>query len=466
MSDNMSDKNKIKIQILNFEKQYLLEELIKIFLQPDQYMLGSPDYKAEPSEELIVFNRENFGEKNSISRQIYKTLSSLTGKEPEWGILTGIRPVKLCGELYEKLGDTEKTIRFLMKEYLISEEKARLIMEMYMHQKAFCGPVQKNSAGVYIGIPFCPTRCVYCSFASNQVPDSEIAEYFTALLKEVRYVGKRMRQTGIKAETIYIGGGTPTTLSSEQLDLLIKTVKDCFDLSSLREFTIEAGRPDTITAEKLSVIRGHGISRISINPQSMKAETLEKIGRSHQPSDIVAAFALAKKQGFDNINADIIAGLPGESTEDFVRTLEKVIELDPESITVHCLAVKRASRLIGIDKDFHYKQADRVCAQLSESRRILAEAGYIPYYLYRQKHMAGAFENTGYCKEGKDCIYNVRIMDEHQMMIALGAGGISKMYYPLENRLERVPNVTNYREYINRIDEMMERKEKNIFMEV
>lgn len=466
MPDNMTDKHKLRIQILNFEKQYLLEELIKIFLQPDQYMLVPPDYRPAAAEKLIVFNQEAFEDKNSVSRQIYKCLSNLTGKEPEWGILTGIRPVKLCGELYEKLGDIEKTIGFLMKEYLISEDKARLIMEMYLHQKDFCGPVQQNSAGVYIGIPFCPTRCVYCSFASNQAPDSEIAEYFTALLKEVQYVGKRMAETGIKAETVYIGGGTPTTLSAEQLDLLIETVKDCFDLSELREFTIEAGRPDTITAEKLSVIHAHGISRISINPQSMKAETLERIGRSHQPSDIVNAFALAREQGFDSINADVIAGLPGESTEDFVRTLEKVIALDPENITVHCLAVKRASRLIDIDRDFHYKQADRVCTQLSESRRILAEAGYVPYYLYRQKHMVGAFENTGYCKKGKDCIYNVRIMDEHQMMISLGAGGISKMYYPRENRLERVPNVTNYREYINRIDEMMERKEKNIFLEV
>ena len=198
----------------------------------------------------------------------------------------------------------------------------------------------------------------------------------------------------------------------------------------------------------------------------MKARTLELIGRSHEPEDIERAFAMAKEQGFDNINADIIAGLPEESVEDFVNTLNKVISMDPESITVHCLAVKRASKLIEQDPGFHYKQAALVADMLAESRKILDEAGYIPYYLYRQKHMAGAFENVGYCKKDKDCIYNVRIMDEHQINMALGAGGISKMYYPEENRLERVPNVTNYQEYINRIEEMLERKEKNIFMEV
>ena len=229
---------------------------------------------------------------------------------------------------------------------------------------------------------------------------------------------------------------------------------------------MEAGRPDTITAEKLAALREAGVERISINPQSMHEKTLERIGRNHKPQDIIGAFEMAEKYEFSSINADLIAGLPGESTEDFVKSLKEIIALAPENITVHCLAVKRASRLVDIDKDFHYKQAERVAEQLNASREMLKEAGYIPYYLYRQKHMAGAFENTGYCKKDKDCIYNVRIMDEHQTIIALGAGGITKVYYPEENRLERVPNVTNYQEYIARIDEMLDRKEKNLFMEV
>ena len=275
-----------------------------------------------------------------------------------------------------------------------------------------------------------------------------------------------MKECGITPETIYIGGGTPTTLRADQLKALIEQIKNFFDLSKLKEFTIEAGRPDTITDEKLETIKKQGIQRISINPQSMKQHTLDLIGRSHKPEDITSAFALASSYRFQSINADIIAGLPEENTEDFINTLEELIGLNPENITVHCLAVKRASKLKDIDKDFHYKQAEIVAEMLEASRKILGDAGYIPYYMYRQKHMAGAFENTGYCKKDKDCIYNIRIMDEHQTIIALGAGGITKVYYPAENRLERVANVTNYQEYINRIDEMLDRKEKNLFMEV
>lgn len=454
-----------QIKILNFEKTYLLNELIKIFLRPDQYELIEGESGREEGD-CILFNEASSSDINVIKREIFDKLSALTGQRPEWGILTGVRPVKLCGEIYERLGDADATVAYLMEHYYLCEEKARLIMDMYLHQQEFCGVIEDKSACVYVGIPFCPTRCVYCSFASNQVPAPEIARYLEALLEEVKHVGQRMKETGIVPETIYIGGGTPTTLNAEQLDLLIGIMKESFDMSKVKEFTIEAGRPDTITEEKLSVIARHGITRISINPQSMKARTLELIGRSHEPEDIEKAFVMAKEQGFDNINADIIAGLPEESVEDFVNTLTKVISMDPESITVHCLAVKRASRLIEQDPDFHYKQAALVADMLAESRRILAEAGYLPYYLYRQKHMAGAFENVGYCKKDKDCIYNVRIMDEHQINMALGAGGISKMYYPDENRLERVPNVTNYQEYINRIDEMLDRKENNIFREV
>lgn len=453
-----------EIKIFNFEKTYLLNELIKIFLRPDQYTLLEEN--DPEGADCIHINEENFADKHQINRQIYDKLSALTGHKPEWGTLTGVRPVKLCGEIYERLQNRDSVLKELREVYYLSQEKAELILDMYLHQQEFCGRAAEKTACVYIGIPFCPTRCVYCSFASNQVPDVEIEKYLVALHKEIEHVGKRMQETNIIPETIYIGGGTPTTLNAEQMDSLIAKIKSSFDMKAVREFTIEAGRPDTITEDKLRVIRNQGITRISINPQSMKAKTLELIGRSHEPADIERAFAMAKAQGFDNINADIIAGLPEESVEDFVNTLNKVIALDPESITVHCLAVKRASKLNEQDPDFHYKQAERVADMLAHSRKILEEAGHEPYYLYRQKHMAGAFENVGYCKPMKDCIYNVRIMDEHQINIALGAGGISKMYYPEENRLERVPNVTNYQEYIKRIDEMLERKENNIFKEV
>lgn len=451
------------IKILNYEKQYLLEELIKVFFRPDQYRLLAEDEKI--GDDTIVFNENNVSDRNVIKREIYNKLSRLTGRKPEWGILTGIRPVKLYGEMAGTIG-TEQAVSKLKTDYYISDAKLDLVCDIYDRQIKFCGKAPEKTACVYIGIPFCPTRCVYCSFASNQVEDDEIEKYFQALLLEVAYVGKRMKETGITAESIYIGGGTPTTLSEQQLDILIKTVFESFDTEKLLEFTVEAGRPDTITPEKLRVLKKNGVHRISINPQSMKEETLSLIGRKHTPDDIVDAFKMAKDAGIDSINADIIAGLPEESTEDFINTLKQVIAMEPSNITVHSLAVKRASRLKDINPDFHYNQAELVAEMLEAGRRILDEAGYKPYYLYRQKHMAGAFENVGYSLPGKECIYNIRIMDEHQHNIAMGAGGITKVYFPRENRLERVPNVYNYEEYINRIDEMIKRKEDNLFKEV
>lgn len=447
------------IKLLNFKKKYLLEELIKVFLRPDQYRLVDDNYSGD----CITFNEKNYDDRNLIKQQIYGELSRLTEKRPEWGILTGIRPVKLFGETYEQTGSREKTLKIMKDYFYIREDYANLIMNIYFHQQRTAGEPPDNSAGVYIGIPFCPTRCLYCSFASNQVSDYEISRYLEALLIEVEYVGRKMAETGVRAETLYIGGGTPTTLSAGQLDVLIERVTDSFDLTILKEFTVEAGRPDTITADKLRVLKDWGVDRLSINPQSMKDKTLKLIGRDHDSGDIRKAFTMAKSFGFENINADVIAGLPDEDINDFEKTINEIVDLGAENITVHSLAVKRASRLIDIDGDFHYKQAEAVGEMLKMSQRVLDEKQYAPYYLYRQKHMAGAYENTGYCKSGKEGIYNIRIMDEHQTIVALGAGGITKVYYPHENRLERVPNVVNYEEYINRIDEMLKRKKDNLF---
>lgn len=282
---------------------------------------------------------------------------------------------------------------------------------------------------------------------------------------EIEYCGQAMKDGNIFAESVYIGGGTPTTLTAEQLDLLLKKIEKCFDLSKTAEFTVEAGRPDTITKEKLDVLSAHKIQRISINPQTMKDETLKIIGRDHDSQQIRDAFKMAVA-GYDFlVNADVIAGLPGEKPEDFERTLSELIELGPANITVHTLAVKKASRLIEADETYHYRQADVVEEMLAISKDMLRKSGYRPYYLYRQKHMAGALENIGYCKDDTPCVYNIRIMDESQSILALGAGGISKKYYPHENRLERVPNVSNYQIYIERIDEMIDRKRKNFFEE-
>lgn len=465
-----------KIIIEGIENKYEYDELIKIFLKPDSYdLFVEPEFeKADNADngsdkehlsydKEIIINEARSVDKNDIKREIYEKLSELTGQRPEWGILTGVRPVKLAGELLTKLGSADKVFDILVDYYYLNDEKAELILDTYKYQQQVCGKPPAGSAGIYIGIPFCPTRCLYCSFASNQVGASEIEKYLTALHKEIDAVARKMKEKGIFAESIYIGGGTPTVLSAEQMTKLLGHVTEAFEMDKVREFTVEAGRPDTITAEKLSAIKEHGADRISINPQSMKQHTLEIIGRSHTPEDIEKAFELAKATKIPVINADLIAGLPEESEADFIDSLKRMIVIGAQNVTVHTLAVKRASRLIEQDKDFHYKQADVVRKMLNSAKKILTDAGYRPYYLYRQKHMAGSFENIGWCKEDTAGIYNIRIMEEAQSIIALGAGGISKAYYPEENRLERVPNVTNYELYISRIDEMIERKETNLF---
>lgn len=458
-----------KIVLKDITNKYEYDELIKIFLRPEQYKLFSAEETEESCTEEygyeaeIIFTGE---EKDRLKRDIYEKLSEITGVIPEWGIHTGVRPVKLMRELTKKLGSAEAAKRELKDGYLFSDEKLELTENIYHTQQRVLGSPEKNSVGIYIGIPFCPTRCLYCSFTSNQSPTEKIQMYLDALLQEIEYTGRKMKEMGWYPESIYIGGGTPTTLTAEQLDRLLKAVRNAYDLTKTKEFTVEAGRPDTITPEKLKAIRDNGVQRISINPQSMKEETLKIIGRSHSSQDIVKAFEMAKEAGIHIINADVIAGLPGESAEDFERTLDIITELGAENITVHTLAVKRASRLIDVDSGFHYKQAETVRKMLALSKRKMAEKGYYPYYLYRQKHMAGSLENIGYTKEGYDGIYNIRIMDENQSIVALGAGGISKIYFPEENRLERVPNVSNFEIYIERLDEMLKRKEENLFKEV
>ena len=460
-----------KILLKNIEKKYEYVELIKVFLTPDQFeAFTEREFEGSgsdaSSDTLIAVNIEGSDDRNEIKRQIFFRLSQLTGQIPPWGILTGVRPVKLTGELYRKLGSREKVQQCLKTDYLVSDEKIQLLLETYEYQQMVLGPPPENGVGLYIGIPFCPTRCLYCSFPSNQKGSDEIAKYLEALFTEIRYCGLRMRETGLWPESVYIGGGTPTTLSPDQLDRLLTEVETHIDLTCTKEFTVEAGRPDTITEEKLKVLKQHGIARISINPQSMKKRTLELIGRSHEPEDILNAFQKSASAGISMINADVIAGLPEETPEDYKDTLETILRLSPENITVHTLAVKRASRLMDQDPDYHYRQGRIVSEMLEKGSRMLKEAGYRPYYLYRQKHMAGSFENVGYCKGDTPCIYNIRIMEEQQTVIALGAGGISKVYFPDENRLERVPNVTNYEVYIDRITEMLERKEENLFKEV
>lgn len=442
------------------------EELIKLFLAPSQYKVLTEEADPEGAEageyrELLTFDYT--GDPNGLKRQLYRALQERTGRKPKWGILTGIRPVKLAGELCRRLGSAQQAKQCLREDYLLDEGKADLILELYRYQQEALLPPPPHSAGLYMGIPFCPTRCLYCSFTSNQAEEKSMERYLDALCSEIEFAGRGMRADSISLESLYIGGGTPTALTERQLERLLSCAAEHFDFSGLREFTVEAGRPDTITPEKLELLKKFGADRISINPQTMHEKTLELIGRSHTAEQTRQAFQMAHEAGIPVINADLIAGLPGEEPADFQGSLEQVLSLGPSNITLHTLAVKRSSRLKELDENFHYRQPEVTQKMLAEAESILRGAGYRPYYLYRQKHTAGSTENIGYCKGDTLGIYNVRIMEEAQTIIALGAGGITKVYYPQENRLERVPNVSNYEIYIERIEEMLERKRNNLF---
>lgn len=471
-----------RILFNNSGNQNEYEELVKVFLKQDEYEIGCQEEANLPFPETDVvisvpdFHQDEFcsGQKgqeykkeldikNKRKRYLYDSLRAATGLSPDWGILTGVRPVKLTGELMKREGSREKVREILLNSYYLNQEKADLLLNLWDNQTNIVGTAPVKSVGIYIGIPFCPTRCVYCSFPSNQVQEAEIKKYLVSLEKEITYAAAEMKNIGWYPETIYIGGGTPTTLDAPDLKQLLCHVNNSFDLSRLREFTVEAGRPDTITGEKLSVIRDSGADRISINPQSMNSKTLKLIGRNHEPEDIKKAFRLAKAAGIPVVNADIIAGLPEEKPDDFEYTLKTLLELEPQNITVHTLALKRASRLKEMDSGYHYRQGEIVRDMLVSAKNMLYHAGYHPYYLYRQKHMAGNFENIGYAKAGTEGIYNIRIMEEEQTIIALGAGGITKVYYPKENRLERVANVSNYEIYMDRLSEMLQRKADHVF---
>lgn len=445
----------------NYPKPELLYELIDQFIMPTQYKLFEDG--LDNDKEIIDLKSALMGEsKDAIKREIFHKLSTSTGLRPEWGILTGIRPVKLCGELIDAHG-LDEARRVLKNEYLIDDNKIDVIVKMYGYQIASFGKAKENSVGMYIGIPFCPTRCLYCSFISSQAENEKLEAYVDTLIEEIKEIGLRLDNSKFHIESLYIGGGTPTTLNENQLNRLLDAINKYLDIHSIKEYTIEAGRPDTINLEKLKIIKTHGCERISINPQSMKPETLVTIGRSHTPLEIEKAFELAHSLDFNSINADLIAGLPGEKLSDFDASLEKIIGLGADNITIHSLAVKRASRLKDEDPVFHYKQSSITNSMTAKGFETLCNRGFEPYYLYRQKHMAGAGENIGYCKPEKAGLYNIRIMDEHQSILALGAGAISKRFYPEENRLERIPNVSNVGHYINRLDEMIERKDKMFF---
>ncbi len=483
---------------------------------------GAVEEKVTLGGSVLVDFADRKKTKNELKQQLYYLLTLYAGKTLPWGTLTGIRPTKIPMELLEE-GKSEDEIRSYMKEtYFASDEKIELSLAVAKRELELLSRIDyENGYSLYVGIPFCPSTCLYCSFTSYPLAKwaNRMDEYLDALEKEIAFTAEACKHKVLNS--VYIGGGTPTTLSAEQMDRLLTMIGSYFGIADeqgrmiyadehmnevdatddvqnsidksetenastdaeanmqnamkdntdsenkigkarkktpLLEFTVEAGRPDSITREKLEVIHKHNISRISINPQTMKEETLRLIGRQHTVQQTIDSFKLAREVGFDNINMDLIVGLPEETIEDVRETMRQLEELDPDNITVHSLAIKRAARLRMQKEQYENLHIENTAQTIDLTAKCCHEMGLEPYYLYRQKNMAGNFENVGYAKPGKAGVYNILIMEEKQTIMALGAGATTKVVFEDGKRIERVGNVKDITNYLDRVDEMVERK--------
>ena len=412
----------------------------------------------DPDPRLRELHRKRAA-RRLCKQALYDLYRAKTGIHPPWGSLTGVRPTHLMLEaLAEGLTPAEAEDR-LIREFDVAPEKAELLSEVAAVQREM-PPPGDGWMDVYVGIPFCTTRCAYCSFSSGEIGDGRlVAPYLEALEREMRAGAEILRESGRKLRAVYVGGGTPTALSEADFRRLLEILQN--DFPSAAEYTVEAGRPDTLSREKLRAIREVGVRRISINPQTMNDRTLEVIGRAHTARQVREAYAMAREEHIGHINMDVIAGLPGENGEDFARTMSEARVLRPESLTVHTLAIKRTSRLSL--ENAPLPDGEMTAAMVRLGRETAREMGMRPYYLYKQKYMAGNQDNTGYALPGHECLYNVDIMEETSHILALGAGGISKRIYPEEGHIGRAPNVSNIEVYIRRVEEMIDRK-RDLFL--
>lgn len=395
-----------------------------------------------------------------VSAQLlYKLLCDFTGLTQPWGILTGVRPVKLLRRLAEESSE-EQAVKKFEKDFFVSDEKIALSRETEHNERKILELSKPESFSLYVGIPFCPSRCSYCSFVMASIERAEklIEPYTKLLCEEIKRTAEIANKLGLRLETVYFGGGTPTTLSAEQLNTVLGTVNKSFDMSTCREFTVEAGRPDTIDIAKLFALKENKVDRISINPQTVNDEVLKTIGRKHTAQQFFDAFELARKCGFDNINTDLIAGLPTDTPESFKNSLDSIVRLNAECITVHTLCMKRASRLTTEGVTLDLQQARDAREMLAYTQNILGQNEYIPYYMYRQSRMVGNLENVGWSKRGFESLYNVYVMDETHTILACGSGGVTKLKRNNPDYLERIFNFKYPYEYIDRFDELIQRK--------
>lgn len=482
----------IALKVVNHDYTYELSDIIKMFFGKEDIKLTDSEALAENQSFFLVssiisepgvqvckseivyedgrryesshpleagWTEDEKKIKRAVKMSMYKLLSKALEKEFPWGVLTGIRPVKLVHEMLDRGEDRSSIIAAMKTNYLVSEDRAKLAADIAETERKYIYPANSRTVSVYAGIPFCPTRCHYCSFTSNSIKAAGkyVDGYLASMKKEIEAIGSFLSENGIVTESIYLGGGTPTSINEEQLEDLLKHLNQTFG-GHLREFTCEAGRPDTINEKKLEILKRNGVGRLSINPQTMNDDTLVRIGRAHDSASVVRSFALAREMGFDNINMDLILGLPGEGTAELEKTLEAIGELQPDSVTVHTMAIKRASVYNEIYGSIKLADDEEIIRMMELAKAAMKEMDLQPYYLYRQKHMLQNMENIGFAKRGKECIYNMQIIEEWQTNVAFGADAVTKAVFGSQNRIERQHNIKDIRLYIENIDRMIERK--------
>lgn len=470
----------MNLYVKNHNFHFELENLTRLFFPNEKITVirdfsepQSPYIYTEVSDKITIsvnigsFNKSETAVKKLadddnelVSAQLlYKLLCDFTGLTQPWGILTGVRPVKLLRKLAEESSE-EQAVKKFEKDFFVSNEKIALSRETEHNERKILELSRPESFSLYVGIPFCPSRCSYCSFVMASIERAEklIEPYTKLLCEEIKRTAEIANKLGLRLETVYFGGGTPTTLSAEQLDTVLRTVNKSFDMSTCREFTVEAGRPDTIDIAKLFALKENKVDRISINPQTTNDEVLKTIGRKHTAQQFFDAFELARKCGFDNINTDLIAGLPTDTPESFKNSLDSIVKLNAECITVHTLCMKRASRLTTEGVTLDLQQARDAREMLAYTQNILGQNEYIPYYMYRQSRMVGNLENVGWSKKGFESLYNVYVMDETHTILACGSGGVTKLKRNNPDYLERIFNFKYPYEYIDRFDELIQRK--------
>ena len=439
--------------------------LVRSFYPRTEVMALKADSKPEENDEILsieVPDITGLDKKNAhevFKDSLYKKLSEKTGKKLPWGYLTGVRPSKIAYTMLEEGATEEQIKKHFMDKHYASEEKADLALTVARKELDILTDMDyKTGYSLYIGIPFCPSICLYCSFSSYALGAYKdyVDNYVDALIKEIRYVAESMK--GRRLDTVYMGGGTPTTLSAAQLDKVLTVVEEAFDLSACRELTVEAGRPDSVTPDKFKVLKAHNVGRISINPQTMNQKTLDLIGRKHTVEDIKNAYAMAREAGLDNINMDMILGLPGEGVDEVYHTLNEIKAMRPESLTVHSLAIKRASRLNILRQQYTELSIENTDSIIAMTEQTARDLNMQPYYMYRQSKSVGNLENVGWCKDNMDCLYNVYMMDETHSVFAVGAGAVTRLKNQDTGKIERIYNFKYPYEYIDRFDEIIERK--------